>query len=515
MAQAFVDHAEAVKVDHDQAAELGGIELATLVELVDTVDQQLAVGKVGQHVVQGVVGGAILGHPAAVDIGHRSDDAVDPPQFVLDAQAAGLEPAVLLVAAQHPVFDLQGRHLAGKHHVERGGELCEVGLVQAVEPGLDPVVQRTGVQLQELFPARSEIDRIVRDVPVPQAVAGGFRSQCETLLADPQGFVGAFLFRDVADNDGEEGPAQMLEPAAGQLQQDRAAVGVLAFDLARGRDARTAFTQRLDVADAVFVDVVPDIGDQVFDALADHVLPCVAEDPLGRGVEVLDDPGIAGRDDALGDGGEHADHAPFPFPQRCQGFVEFGDVADPADQCADIVVFKPVDRRCLDLTVAAVGVLEAALSDAAGARLFDAHLQAFGNVRPVLRMHQRQRVGSDQAVGVVAEVGFDRGACVDEGGVSVDQTDRVGRMVDHGLQPLQPDRVERVCDVRRLGAPQPEQTLPLWQRFQQCLSLARFPTGERVAANGCPHAGGTQILIRTDRLCPSRLSIGLTVAPVP
>ena len=181
--------------------------------LVEAVDEQHAVREAGQRVVERVVLKAVLGLAAVGDVG----DAADDPGglgVVADRDPAREVPAVGAVAVLHAVLELEVLGGLVVHvRVQRLRERRAVVGVDAPEPLAAGRADLVLAVAEHALPARGVEDRVVGDVPVPEAVVGAGHRERVALLGLGELLQRALVRERVAD--------RVLEPVSRQSGDDQ------------------------------------------------------------------------------------------------------------------------------------------------------------------------------------------------------------------------------------------------------------------------------------------------------
>ncbi len=141
VAEAVVDHLEAVEVEEEHREAGARAAPAALQRHLQAVDEEGAVGQAGQRVVQGVVQQLALGLLAVADVGLRAGHAVGAAPLVAHRQAARQHPAEGTIAVTQPVLALEVRRAPLDVFADLVAQPSAVARVDAREPLLRVVAE--------------------------------------------------------------------------------------------------------------------------------------------------------------------------------------------------------------------------------------------------------------------------------------------------------------------------------------------------------------------------------------
>ena len=170
-AEGIVDPLEAVDVDGEHRRRRRARLLRQVERRRQPVLEQLAVGKAGQIVVDGVVEHALLGRLDFGDVRQRADHAHDLSVGADHRPRLQHVPEIVAVGAAQPQIVVDPAGALMQEPVERQGVAVAVERMEDVEPAGGRPLERIALEAELAFERLGAADLVVDDVPVEDRLA--------------------------------------------------------------------------------------------------------------------------------------------------------------------------------------------------------------------------------------------------------------------------------------------------------------------------------------------------------
>ncbi len=186
MAQAVVDDLEAVQIHVKHGVSEVFAPRRGFDAVAEPVEKQDAIGQAGERVVQRIEDELFLGPFTLRVIGLRADHSVGDAVVVANRKPPANHPPIIALGILDAVLAFEMRRLRILVRVQLGDHAGLVVGMDAIDPFHRVAADRLVVEAEHRLPAGREIDLVILEVPVPEAVVGAMRDQAVAFLADLQ-----------------------------------------------------------------------------------------------------------------------------------------------------------------------------------------------------------------------------------------------------------------------------------------------------------------------------------------
>ena len=184
--EAIVYDLEAIEVEEEDGAPVRLLALRALQGLGQAIQEERAVRKAGERIVQCVVDELLLRGLAGGDVGHRAGYPGRLAILVPDRDTAAENPPVAAVGVPDSMLALEVRGVPLEVAVDLGVDTVDVLGMHPHEPIIGGAVDLAVAAADDCLPARGEVHPPLGQVPVPDSVVRTPHGERIALLVPPE-----------------------------------------------------------------------------------------------------------------------------------------------------------------------------------------------------------------------------------------------------------------------------------------------------------------------------------------